>query len=38
MEAAVRSHKTPYKTAVKKFNVPRVTLKYKVEGNHLMNQ
>ncbi|XP_046395793.1 uncharacterized protein LOC124163054 [Ischnura elegans] len=37
MEAAVEDvklHKTPYKTAAKKCNVPRVTLKYKVEGKH----
>ncbi|CAF4828048.1 unnamed protein product [Pieris macdunnoughi] len=37
MEAAVedvRLHKSPYKTAAKKFNVPRITLKYKVEGKH----
>ena len=34
MEAAqeyVRLHKTPYKTVAKKFQVPRITLKYKVE-------
>ncbi|CAH2108761.1 unnamed protein product [Euphydryas editha] len=36
MEAAVedvRLHKTPYKTAAKKFNVPRITLKAEVEAN-----
>lgn len=35
MEAAiqyVKLHKIGYKTAAKKFNVPRITLKYKVEG------
>lgn len=34
----VKVNKAGYKTAAKKFNVPRITLKYKVEGKTPMKR